>query len=101
VDHVGVQVDSAEELSQLSDRLKAAGERTFDQAATTCCYAKGDKSWVTDPAGVRWETFHTFGEATIYGEDADVPNAASEPSASACCGAPPVSEPKAPVALCC
>lgn len=86
VDHVGVQVDSPEELGELATRLKAAGETTFDQEATTCCYAKSDKSWVTDPAGVRWETFFTHGEATSYGEDA-VPDAAGVAPAQkqACC----------------
>jgi hypothetical protein len=69
VDHVGIQVDGPTELSELAGRLKVAGEPTFDQEATTCCYALSDKSWVTDPAGVRWETFFTFGEATAYGED--------------------------------
>ena len=86
VDHVGIQVDTAAELNELATRLKAAGASTFDQAATTCCYAKSDKSWVSDPAGVRWETFYTFDDATNYGEDEDpgaVPSAATE---SACCG---------------
>ncbi|MFA6606810.1 MAG: ArsI/CadI family heavy metal resistance metalloenzyme, partial [Sphingomonas sp.] len=73
IDHVGVQVDSAEELAELATRLKAAGSTTFDQEATTCCYAKSDKSWVTDTAGVRWETFFTHGEATAYGEDEVIP----------------------------
>lgn len=101
VDHVGVQVESAEELSELSERLKAAGERTLDQAAATCCYAKGDKSWVTDPSGVRWETFYTFGEAATYGEDAGAA-AIPEATASACCGASAASEAKACVtAACC
>ena len=68
LDHVGVQVDSADELAELSGRLKAAGAQTVDEAATTCCYARSDKSWVSDPAGLRWETFYTFGEATTYGE---------------------------------
>jgi len=86
VDHVGIQVDSAAELGELSGRLKAAGNVTLDQEAVTCCYAKGDKSWVNDPAGVRWETFYTFGEATRYGED-PAPVAAVEPvKAGACCG---------------
>lgn len=84
VDHVGVQVDNTEELSELASRLKAAGNETFDQEATTCCYAKSDKSWVTDPAGVRWETFFTMGDATAYGEDEVMPE-----TASACCGPAP------------
>jgi catechol 2,3-dioxygenase-like lactoylglutathione lyase family enzyme len=92
VDHVGIQVDSASELAELATRLKAAGATTFDQEATTCCYAQSDKSWVNDPAGVRWETFFTFGEATSYGED--------EPAApaAACCGAP---TPQAATPACC
>jgi hypothetical protein len=85
VDHVGIQVDSAEELGGLASRLKQAGATTFDQEATTCCYAKSDKSWVTDTAGVRWETFFTHGEATSYGEDETLP----PPAASACCGPAP------------
>lgn len=72
VDHVGIQVDSAAELGELAGRLKDAGAQTMDQEATICCYAKSDKSWVTDTAGVRWETFFTMGEATSYGEDIEV-----------------------------
>ena len=77
VDHIGIQVDSRSELDELSTRLKTAGETTFDQEATSCCYAKSDKSWVNDPSGVRWETFYTFGDATTYGEDAEAPKAAA------------------------
>jgi catechol 2,3-dioxygenase-like lactoylglutathione lyase family enzyme len=91
VDHVGIQVDSQGELHELADRLKAAGAQTFDQEATTCCYTLSDKSWVTDPAGVRWETFFTFGEATTYGEDES--EAAAPAPAAACCGAPKAAQP--------
>ena len=91
VDHVGIQTDTSEELGELAARLKAAGQKTFDEAATTCCYARSDKSWINDPAGVRWETFYTFGEATSYGEDAALAPAA------ACCGA----SPKAAAPACC
>jgi len=90
VDHVGIQVDTREALGELAGRLKAASEITFDQQATTCCYANSDKSWVTDTAGVRWETFFTHGDATDYGEDE--PRAVLK--ASGCCG------PKAPTACC-
>ena len=91
VDHVGIQVESAEELGELASRLKEAGSTTFDQEATTCCYAMSDKSWVTDTAGIRWETFFTHGEATAYGEDEIVPD-----TAGACCA--PAAAPKA---VCC
>src|SRR4051812_29406989 len=48
VEHVGIQVDSPAELADLAARLKAAGERTVDEQATTCCYAQSDKTWVND-----------------------------------------------------
>lgn len=51
------------------ERAVAAARQTFEEDATTCCYARSDKSWVSDPAGLRWETFFTFGEATTYGQD--------------------------------
>ena len=69
VDHIGIQSDDAEGLAEISNRLKSAGAKTFDQEATSCCYAVSDKTWVEDPSGVRWETFFTHGESTVYGED--------------------------------
>jgi catechol 2,3-dioxygenase-like lactoylglutathione lyase family enzyme len=93
LDHLGIQVDSGEELAELAGRLKAAGQVTRDQQAATCCYARSDKSWVNDPSGLRWETFHTFGEATAYGED--------EPPASTRRAAPAVEGAPAPATGCC
>ena len=84
LDHVGIQVDSDEELRSLAFRLKAAGQATRDQETATCCYSKSNKSWVTDPSGLRWETFFTLGEATGYGEDEE-PEAPVPAKASACC----------------
>ena len=85
LDHLGIQVDNSEDLSVLAARLKAVGEVTLDQTATTCCYAKSDKSWVNDPSGLRWETFHTTGEAVTYGEDVAA-TATTTASRSTCCG---------------
>ncbi len=84
VDHLGIQVETDGELRELAGRLKAAGEKTRDQEATTCCYAQSNKAWVNDPSGIRWETFFTFGEATTYGED----EPAMQPAQSSCCPAP-------------
>lgn len=91
LDHVGIQVDSAAELGELAGRLKAAGAQTFDEENTTCCYARSDKSWVADPAGLRWETFFTHGEAVTYGESEalaalEASAAAPAPAGTPCCG---------------
>ena len=85
VDHLGIQVDSNDELAELAGRLKAAGETTRDQEATTCCYARSDKAWVKDPSGLRWETFFTFDGSTEYGEDEPGATKVEQPKA-ACCG---------------
>jgi catechol 2,3-dioxygenase-like lactoylglutathione lyase family enzyme len=89
VDHLGIQVESDDELRELADRLKAAGETTRDQEATTCCYAQSNKAWVNDPSDLRWETFFTFGNATQYGEDETTPAEAKTDTGScdgkACC----------------
>jgi catechol 2,3-dioxygenase-like lactoylglutathione lyase family enzyme len=84
VDHLGIQVDDDAELAAVAGRLAKAGRSVYEQKATTCCYAKSNKVWVHDPEGVTWETFHTFGESTVYGEDRD-DESVVEPESSACC----------------
>lgn len=81
VDHLGIQVDSAEELNALRAQLSAANLSTHDDGETTCCYARSEKSWVEDPAGMAWEAYHTMEDAQIFSEKA--------PAGSACC-APPI-----------
>ncbi len=81
LDHLGIQVDSSDELGVLHRRLEDADEEIADKGAATCCYAQSDKGWVTDPAGLSWETFWTHGEATTYGSRTPVAPA----SATSCC----------------
>ncbi|MDX8346664.1 ArsI/CadI family heavy metal resistance metalloenzyme [Cognatiyoonia sp. IB215446] len=90
LNHVGLQTDTGEGLGAISARLKAAEAATFDEEATTCCYAVSDKTWVQDPAGLRWETFYTHGDATEYGVDASdtIYTAIDQPHSNArCCAA--------------
>jgi catechol 2,3-dioxygenase-like lactoylglutathione lyase family enzyme len=68
IQHLGVQVESHEELSEVYGRLKAADRPVLEEGNTTCCYAKSEKSWIADPDGVVWEAFLTNGEATVYGD---------------------------------
>ena len=68
IQHLGVQVESPEELSEVYGRLKAADRPMLEEGQTTCCYARSEKSWIADPDGVVWEAFLTNGEATVYGD---------------------------------
>jgi len=81
IDHLGIQVEDAGELAEVSARLERSQAPVFDEGSTTCCYAKSQKAWVTDPAGVDWEAFLTTGESTVYGET----GAVARPGKDACC----------------
>jgi catechol 2,3-dioxygenase-like lactoylglutathione lyase family enzyme len=98
VEHLGVQVDSESELAAVYGRLKAAGGPVLEEGATTCCYAKSEKSWIADPDGVVWEAFHTTGESTNYGDSPDIAALASTNAADNACCAPKVA---APATSCC
>ena len=68
LDHLGIQVENKDELHEVYARLHKAGGTVIEQGETACCYAKSEKSWIDDPAGISWETFHTTGENTDYGD---------------------------------
>lgn len=69
VNHLGLQVESDEEMQQMRANLEHADTALLEQAGVSCCYARSDKYWVTDPAGVAWETFRSLGNVPVYGED--------------------------------
>jgi predicted lactoylglutathione lyase len=68
LDHLGIQAETGEELKEIYARLHEAGGNVVEQGQTSCCYAKSEKSWIDDPAGISWETFFTTGESTDYGD---------------------------------
>ena len=83
LDHLGVQVESDEELSTLRGQVGQAEIAALDQSNAACCYARSDKYWITDPQGIAWETFHTLDSVPVFGEDSRVADSAQEKSA--CC----------------
>lgn len=85
IQHLGVQVESADELSQVYGRLKAADRPVLEEGRTTCCYAKSEKSWIADPDGIVWEAFLTDGESTVYGDSPALGTLADHLDADACC----------------
>ena len=88
LDHLGLQVESDEDLAIIAGRLDAAGQSVMKQTNAACCYARGNKGWVSDPSGISWETFHTFGESTVYGNDIAPRALASKAVESDACCAP-------------
>ena len=110
IEHLGIQVANEGELQEVYERLKKADGPVLEEGETVCCYAKSEKSWIEDPQGVRWETFLTTGESTVYGSEAMesesaccVPSGASNRAAGAgsCCTAEDRSRAKATQSACC
>ena len=73
--HLGLQVESTEEVLAMGKRWQENGLITLDEMKTDCCYALQDKTWVQDPDGNRWEVF-------VVLENTEP----KEIAASACCG---------------
>ena len=94
IEHLGIQAENGAELNEVYGRLRSAGQPVLEEGATTCCYAKSEKSWVTDPDGLIWEAFHTTGEGTVYGESPEL-GALSENAGEATCCAPAMPAPAA------
>ncbi len=90
LDHLGLQLESQDELHAMTAQLQSAGVAVEGVGQTTCCYAKSDKGWVHDPQGIAWESFVTLGEATTYGAEPAL-DAIAAPTA-ACCA--PAAQPK-------
>ena len=91
VEHLGIQVETPDELREVYGRLRQADRPVLEEGATTCCYHQSEKSWISDPQGVSWETFLTSGESTVYGDSP----ALESLSAGACC------TPETPQGVCC
>ena len=66
VNHLGFQVDDDGELRGMHGQLSKADASLVQEDAVSCCYARSDKYWVTDPTGIAWETFHTLAEVPVY-----------------------------------
>jgi hypothetical protein len=93
LDHLGIQVETQEELHEVYLRLREADRPVLEEGATTCCYAKSEKAWITDPQGLSWETFLTTGESTVYGDSVDL--GPIRTTSGACC------TPETPQDACC
>lgn len=56
--HMGIRVNSQEELAQKKEELEALMKIELEEVNTSCCFAVQDKFWVKDPDGYEWEVYH-------------------------------------------
>ncbi|HRH85586.1 MAG TPA: ArsI/CadI family heavy metal resistance metalloenzyme [Rubrivivax sp.] len=102
IDHLGFQTDDPAELADMKARAESADMALLDEGETTCCYARSEKHWVTDPQGIAWEHFHTLGSIPVFsqGQPTNPASACCTPempqtpaAASACCAPTPRGKP--------
>ena len=86
LNHLGIEVESTDEVATATQGLLDAGLSTLSEAGTECCYALQDKVWVDDPDGAPWEVYTVLADAPGAGPEANNPT-----STNACCA------PSAPV----
>ncbi|MFR9751303.1 ArsI/CadI family heavy metal resistance metalloenzyme [Nocardia sp. 004] len=79
VNHLGIEVETSEQVHAEIARLSEAGLFTEEQIATTCCFATQDKVWVTAPGQERWEVYTVLADSETFGT---APADTAEP----CCG---------------
>ncbi len=69
LDHLGLQVESTDELELVQQGLIAAALPVTPQKQAACCYSESDKYWTVDPQGIAWEAFHSLNAIPMFGED--------------------------------
>jgi catechol 2,3-dioxygenase-like lactoylglutathione lyase family enzyme len=79
VNHLGIEVGSADEVNAATDRLSREGLNTATEQATSCCYAVQDKVWVEDPDGAPWEIY------TVLADEPDDASPSGNVSTGAAC----------------
>ena len=95
--HLGLQVETTEEVLEMTKRWNESGLRTLEEMQTDCCYAMQDKTWVDDPDGNQWEVFVVLGDTSekdIAASACCTPQAIANSeakSATSCCATNPVS----------
>jgi catechol 2,3-dioxygenase-like lactoylglutathione lyase family enzyme len=87
--HLGVELDSTDEVAATRERITAAGLQARSEDEVTCCYSVQDKIWVRDPDGNEWEFFHVIADSETRdgpGKETGccVPSPDTGPSSSCC-----------------
>lgn len=72
IEHLGIEAETEEELQEIRSNIEQTHGLARNEGETTCCYANSDKTWISDPQGVEWEAFRTFGESEKYGAEEEV-----------------------------
>jgi hypothetical protein len=91
INHLGVEVESSEQVHAEIGRLAGEGMFTEEEIGTTCCFATQDKVWVTGPGGEKWEVYTVLADSDTFGTSPEL--LAADPSGGCACDACDNAEP--------
>ncbi|MET8211238.1 ArsI/CadI family heavy metal resistance metalloenzyme [Streptomyces sp. NPDC005373] len=96
LDHLGVEVETTDQVTATTGRLKEAGLATFEESDTSCCYALQDKVWVHGPGQEPWEVYVVKADADTLGRSAQ-----PDVNGDGCCTSQPAAEEATAAACAC
>jgi catechol 2,3-dioxygenase-like lactoylglutathione lyase family enzyme len=99
INHLGVEVESSEQVHAEIARLSGEGLFTDEEIGTTCCFATQDKVWVTGPAGEKWEVYTVLADSDTFGTSPQHQDPDTE--GAACCGGAATDNDKVGAGSCC
>ena len=85
INHLGVEVETSEQVHAEIARLSGEGLFTDEEIGTTCCFATQDKVWVTGPAGEKWEVYTKLADSDTFGTSPQHAEGGT-PESGVCCG---------------
>jgi catechol 2,3-dioxygenase-like lactoylglutathione lyase family enzyme len=98
LNHLGVEVESSDQVQAEIARLAGEGMFTEEEIGTTCCFATQDKVWVTAPGGERWEVYTKLADSETFGVS---PQTGAQSEGATCCGTATDEQAAAAQASCC
>jgi catechol 2,3-dioxygenase-like lactoylglutathione lyase family enzyme len=88
LNHLGVEVESTDEVVATQQRLANEGLPTATEDEVSCCYAVQDKVWVDGPDGEPWEIYTVLSDVEMPGGELRTVEPASD---AMCCDSAPES----------
>jgi hypothetical protein len=65
LNHLGVEVESTEQVAATDARLRDEGMATATEDEVACCYAVQDKVWVDGPDQTPWEIYTVLADVEM------------------------------------
>ena len=91
LNHLGVEVESTDVVTETNQRLSADGLATATEDEVSCCYAVQDKVWVDAPDGEPWEIYTVLSDVEMVAGELRTVEPGQDAEDALCCASAPES----------